>query len=223
MIEYPTIINSSKAPRANCVAFVKYDGSNFRAKYTQKQGFNLFGSRRELIDESHKFLGQAVTIFKEKYAKSLTDFFKRDKETRNEREIIVFGEFFGPKSYAGIHQPDDEKNVVIFDVMVGHKNRKFYKPLDFIDTFQNLVEIPPVMYMGNLTDQFIADVRSGKYTPEFHRLTDNKFALFEGVICKGTLNTGAFCGNMWQCKIKTQEYFDSLKNRFGADWEKYGE
>jgi len=94
MIEYPSIINSSKAPRGNCVAFVKYDGSNFRAKYTQKQGFNLFGSRRELIDESHKFLGESVTIFKKKYASTLTDFFKKDKELRNEREIIVFGEFF---------------------------------------------------------------------------------------------------------------------------------
>jgi hypothetical protein len=168
-------------------------------------------------------LGGAVTIFKAKYAPQLEEFFHRDKLTRNEREVIVFGEYFGPKSYAGTHQVDDVKNVVIFDVMVGHKNRRFYKPFDFIDTFQSLVEIPPVLYTGNLTDQFISDVRNGAYTAEFHRLTDNKFPLFEGVICKGTANTGAFAGNMWQCKIKTQEYLDSLKNKFGNDWEKYGE
>jgi hypothetical protein len=222
MIEYPSIINSSKAPRANCVAFVKYDGSNFRAKYTQKQGFNLFGSRRELIDESHKYLGESVVIFKNKYSKNLEQFFKKDKEFRNEREIIVFGEFFGYNSYAGIHQ-NEEKHLVIFDVLVGHKNRKFIKPYDFIQTFQNLVEIPPIIYSGNLSDQFINDIREGKYTSEFHKLTNNKFKLFEGVICKGTMNTGAYMGNMWQCKIKTQEYIDSLKNRFGDQWQKYAE
>jgi hypothetical protein len=223
MIEYPSIINSSKAPRANCVGFAKIDGSNFRAKYTQKQGFNLFGTRRELINDSHPIFGEAVTIYQEKYSKSLTDFFKEDKETRNEREILVFGEYYGYNSYAGTHVATDKKSVMIFDVMVGHKNRHFYKPYDFIETFQNLVEIPPVLYMGNMNDQLIQDVREGKYTEEFHRLTGHNFKYLEGMVCKGTLNTGAFCGNMWQCKIKTLEYLNSLKERFGAEWEKYAE
>lgn len=39
MVEYPSIQNSSKAPRKNCIAFEKLDGSNFRAKWTQKNGF----------------------------------------------------------------------------------------------------------------------------------------------------------------------------------------
>lgn len=69
MIEYPSIINSSKAPRTNCVAFVKFDGSNFRAKYTQKQGFSLFGSRRELMDESHKYLDSLKSKFGDEWVK----------------------------------------------------------------------------------------------------------------------------------------------------------
>jgi hypothetical protein len=224
MTEYPSIINSSKAPRANCVAFVKYDGSNFRAKYTQKQGFNLFGSRRELIDESHPHLGEAVTIFKRDYKDALTEKFKKDKELRNEREIVVFGEFFGAQSYAGIHQPNDPKDVVIFDVLVGHKNHWFFPPMDFIKEFQDIVRIPPVLYVGNLNDKLIADVRSGVYTPEFHRLTDNRFKLFEGVVCCGTQTRGDFCGKVWKCKIKTQEYLDSLRARWGEEGvKKYGE
>lgn len=224
MIEYPSIINSSKAPRGNCVAFVKYDGSNFRAKWTKKQGFSLFGSRHELINESHQYLGEAVTIFKRDYTQVLEDFFKKDKELRNEREIVVYGEFFGPKSYAGIHQPDDPKELVIFDILIGHKNHWFYKPLDFVKTFQSLVKIPPVLYVGNLNDQLIEDIRSGKYTEEFHKLTDNKFKLFEGVVCKGNVTNGAYRGKVWMCKIKTNEYFASLRERFGEDGvKKYGE
>jgi len=224
MTEYPSIINSSKAPRANCVAFVKYDGSNFRAKWTKKQGFNLFGSRHELINESHQFLGDAVKIFKRDYQKPLEDFFKKDKDLRNEREIVVYGEFFGPNSYAGIHLAEDPKELVIFDVLVGHKNHWFYKPMDFIQTFQSIVKIPPVLYVGNLNDQFIQDIREGKYTEEFHRLTDNKIKLFEGVICKGTVTNGAYRGKVWMCKIKTNEYLESLRSRWGEEGvKKYGE
>jgi len=224
MTEYPSIINSSKAPHRNCVAFAKIDGSNFRAKYTKKQGFNLFGSRHELIDESHKFLGESVTIFKRDYQEKLTEFFSKDKDLRNEREVIVYGEFFGPNSFAGIHQENDPKELIIFDVLVGHKNHWFYKPADFIQTFQTLVRIPPVLYLGNMNDKLIDDVRTGVYTPEFHRLTDNKHKLFEGVVCKGTETRGDFRGKVWMCKIKTNEYFQALRNRGGEEWvKKYGE
>jgi hypothetical protein len=224
MTEYPSIMNSSKAPRGQCVGFVKFDGSNFRAKYTQKQGFASFGSRHELIDESHKFLGESVTIFKRDYAKELTVLFKKDEDLRNEREIMVFAEFYGAKSFAGIHDPTDKKELTVIDVLVGHKNHWFYKPYEFIETFQSIVKIPPVLYTGNLNDKLIEDVRTGVYTPEFHRLTDNKFPLFEGIVCKGTMNRGDFCGKMWSAKIKTNEYFAALKNRWGDEGiKKYGE
>lgn len=224
MIEYPSIINSSKAPRGSCVAFVKFDGSNFRAKYTLKRGFDVYGSRRELIDESHKYLGESVTIFKRDYKDKLEEFFRKDKDLRNQREIIVYGEFFGSQSFAGIHQENDPKELVIFDVLVGHKNPKFYKPMEFIEKFQSLVKIPPVLYLGNMNDELIQQVRDGVYTPEFHRLTDNKFKLFEGVVCKGNLPRGDFSGGVWMCKIKTNEYFAALKNRWGDEGiKKYGE
>lgn len=64
MIEYPSIINNIKAPREHCTAFEKYDGSNFRAKYTKKDGFHLFGSRHTLFDETHEHLGSAIPYFR---------------------------------------------------------------------------------------------------------------------------------------------------------------
>jgi hypothetical protein len=208
MIEYPSIINSSKAPRANCVAFDKLDGSNFRAKWTNKRGFHLYGSRTQLIDTSTPILGEAVSIFINTVKEPLEKVFR--KEYPNVREIVVFGEFLGENSFAGIHFNEPHK-FVLFDVLVGHKNEFFVKPYDFIKTFGEIVETPRVVYCGNLNDQFIQDVR------------ENKFGLKEGVICKGTVTHGAYRGKQWMCKIKTQEYLNKLKNKFGDEWEKYGE
>jgi len=210
MIEYPSIQNSSKAPRKPCIAFEKLDGSNFRAKWTQKNGFCLFGTRTQLIDETTPFFGKMVTVFNKDINEPLNRYLK--KEYRNEREIVIFGEFFGPNSFAGRHEDEDQK-IIIFDILVGHKpnNRKFIKPQEFVKKLGDIVEIPRVVYQGNLNESFIEDVRN------------DKFNTFEGVICKGTESVGNAMGGVWMCKIKTKKYFDKLKEQFQDDWEKYGE
>lgn len=210
MIEYPSIINSSKAPKKPCIAFDKLDGSNFRAKYTHSKGFHLFGTRTQLIDESTPFWSEMVRIFKSDFSSVLEDFFKKSKDFRDYREIIVFGEFYGENSFAGHHE-DEPHKISIFDVMVGHKQRKFLKPQEFVKIIAPLVDTPRVIYTGNLNDQFIADVR------------DNQFGLKEGVICKGTETSGAFSGGCWMCKIKTNAFLDKIKSRFADDWQKYAE
>jgi len=211
MIEYPSIVGSSKAPRKPCIAFDKLDGSNIRVKYTQKRGFDLFGSRTQLIDEKHPHLGKVVELFKRDFEQPLTKIMK--KNYPNEREAIVFGEFFGDKSFAGWHDPEDTtQRFVMFDILIGHKNRKFLLPQDFIDLFQGVVAIPSAVYQGNLNDEFIKDIREGKYN------------VAEGVICKGTQKTGDARGSVWMAKVKTQAYLDKLFNRFGEEGlKKYGE
>jgi len=209
MIEYPSIINSSKAPRKPCIAFVKYDGSNIRVKYTQKRGFDLFGSKNCLIDESHPHLGEVVSVFTKSHADPLTKLFK--KLYPNEREITVFGEFLGPSSFAGIHVVGEPKEFVMFDVMICGKQNKFVHPKDFVKIYAGEVRTAEVVYEGNMNDQLIADVRAGKYPVN------------EGVVCKGMEKSGAFRGGIWMCKIKTQAYLNKLKVRFGDEWEKYGE
>jgi hypothetical protein len=207
MIEFPSIQNSSKAPRKECIAFDKLDGSNFRAKWTQKHGFNVFGTRTQLIDETSEFWGDMVVMFKATLADTLDALIRR--EYRNEREAIVFGEYFGEHSFAGRHENEPRK-IVTFDILVGHKNRKFIRPQDFIKVVGNKVEIPDVVYRGNLNESFIQNIREN-------------LDLREGVICKGTIPVGNASGSIWMCKIKTQAYIDKLKSQFGAEWEKYGE
>ena len=73
------------------------------------------------------------------------------------------------------------------------------------------MKTPEIVYRGNLNDEFIADVRGGKYNVN------------EGVICKGTETSGQYRGGIWMCKIKTQAYLDRLKDRFRDDWAKYAE
>lgn len=209
MKEYCSIINSSKAPRKSCIAQRKYDGSNVRAKYTQKDGFCLFGTRTQLIDKGTPFWGEIVELFEKDLSKPLTELF-RSKDYRDYREITVFGEFFGENSFAGRHENEPHK-IVVFDILLGHKQHKLIPPNEFHKQISKVVEIPEVIYQGNLSDQFIKDVRGGLYGTD------------EGVICKGIEKTGAFFGGIWMCKIKTQAYIDKLKSNFGEEWEKYAE
>lgn len=209
MLEYSSIINSSKAPRKQCIAQYKYDGSNIRAKYTQKDGFCLFGTRTQLIDESTPFWNEVVTVFNSTLKDPLTELFK-SKDFRDFREIIVFGEFFGENSFAGRHEAEPHE-IVVFDVLLDHKQRKLIPPREFYKTVGKVVKTPEIIYEGNLSDQFIQDIR------------DSKYPVNEGVICKGIEKSGAFFGGIWTCKIKTQAYLDKLKLNFGDDWKKYAE
>lgn len=210
MIEYPSIIGCSKAPRENCVAFDKLDGSNLRFKWTAKRGFDTFGTRTQLISEETPVFGRGVSYFLKNQASILNDYFK--KEYKNTREIIVFGELYGPNSFAGTHVETDDLKITVFDVLIGHKNRYFVKPKELIKTFGKLIELPRVIYEGKLNDEFISDVRNDKYN------------LIEGVIVKGTETSGAHRGNMWQCKVKTLKYLAKIKQQFGEEGLlKYGE
>ena len=209
MIEYPSIIGPRKAPREMCYAFEKYDGSNIRVKWTSKKGFDTFGSRTQLIDASHPHLGQVVEVFNRDYKEKLEQYLS--KNFRDEREVICYGEFFGPNSFAGIHVAEDPKSFVLFDVLVGHKNRVFVKPNDFVKYLGSIVKIPRLIYNGILNEEFIEQVRSGFYE-----------GIVEGVVCKGISTNGAYRGKVWMCKIKTRTYLDKIRQR-GLNMVSYGE
>ena len=207
MREYPSIPNSSKAPHKECIAFDKLDGSNFRAKFTRKKGFALFGTRTQLIDTSTQFWGKMVQAFKKHEDTFIHAFAK--KEYRDHREITVFGEFLGRNSFAGRHDVEEEQELVFFDVLVGHKKPKFVLPQDFIRDFAGVPQ-PSVVYKGKLGPEFIERIRHDKY-------------LREGVICKGTEKVGNAAGGVWMCKIKTLQYFQRLKTTFNEEWIQYWE
>lgn len=214
MIEYPSIINSSKAPRRQMIAFEKLDGSNIRVKYTSKRGFDLFGSRTQLIDSSHPILGGVVNVFNSTCKEPLEEYFR--KFYPKDKEIVVFGEYVGPNSFAGFHNdPIDKMRFVMFDILlIKNQWTEFLMPQEFVKVANKLLDIiptPRIVYEGNLTDDFIQRVR------------ENEFGVNEGVICKGREKSGAFRGKVWMCKIKTNAYLEKLKTKYSADWMKYYE
>ena len=129
----------------------------------------------------------------------LNDYLKSNHRRKVER-ITAFTEFFGPSSFAGSHEFDEEKELRLFDVFVFKQG--FIPPRQFKKLFSHREWGAQVVYEGNLNASFIQDVREGKYD------------VVEGVICKGADFT---------VKIKTIEYLDKLKGKFEERWEEFAE
>jgi hypothetical protein len=93
--------------------------------------------------------------------------------------------------------------VVLIDVNV-HR-RGLVSAERFIEWFGHL-GIPRVIHRGELSREFISDVRADRYgTPE-------------GVILKGGEGH-----DRWMAKVKTTAYFHRLKAFFRGDWQKHWE
>ena len=120
--------------------------------------------------------------------------------TKNPERITAFTEFFGPQSFAGSHVIDDPKELKLFDVFLFKKG--FLLPAQFVKTFGDLQESAEVIYTGNLSRQFVDDVRTGKYP------------VTEGVVAKG---------DDFMVKIKTNAYFEKLLKNYGENWKNYAE
>ena len=186
-------------------AFDKIDGSNFRAEWDRKtskkqflshNGFSKFGTRTQLIGTSDPFT-EAVDIFMDKYSEPLDYKFNNDKIFRGVDKITVYSEFFGPSSFAGQHNWEEEHDVTMFDMFLYKKD--FLKPRDFIDLFEHL-GIPDLVYEGPLNESFIKDIVS------------NYYDLKEGVVIKGVSE-----GKVFMSKIKTQKWLDEVREKYGVN------
>lgn len=213
MKEYPHIQGSSKAPSEHCVAFCKYDGSNLRAEWSRKRGWYKFGSRTQMIDLNHPVFGNGISIFLSKYGESLEKILIENKDYRNRESAIAFFEFLGNQSFAGIHVESDPKDVILFDINI-HK-LGILGPTEFRKHFGHL-DIPEVVYEGNLNEIFKESIRTGSIGFSSDRKIKNR--IWEGVVCKG--GSGH---KLWMAKIKTDEYKKALQELFSGDWNKYFE
>lgn len=172
MKQYPSIPREI-VRNLSIYAFDKLDGSNIRAEWNRKhKEFTKFGSRTVLLGEDHPHLGKSIGLIKSKYEKPLTDIFIDERW----EEVVCFFEFYGPKSIAGIHDPEDtEQTVTLFDVNV-HKRGQIF-PNEFIKLFDQKVEVAKLLYTGNATIDFELDVKGGQLPG----------MTFEGVVCKSSM------------------------------------
>lgn len=202
MKSYPHILGPSKAPHDWCLGFYKYDGSNVRFEWSKKRGWYKFGTRTQLIDEKDQVFGEAIPLFMNTLSEGVEKVL-RDRY-RERDNAIVFAEFFGEKSFAGVHTPGDPKQVVLFDVNP-HK-MGIIGPKEFVKNFGHL-KSARVVYEGNFNNQLVEDVRQGRIE-----------GLNEGVVCKG--GSGH---DLWMRKIKTLAYMERLKRLYVDGWERFWE
>lgn len=193
MKSYPSI-DKKFAKKEEYYFFDKLDGSNVRAEWSKKNGFYKFGSRKQLIDETHELLGESVLLIKE-LEKDFEKFAKKNKIDR----FVAFFEFLGENSFAGSHE-DEPHKVVLIDV--NEYKKGFMSPKDFLNCFEDSnIEIPRLLYKGKATMDFIKEVNSG----ELDGMT------FEGVI--GKRKIGKTSHDYF--KVKNIAWLDKLKNKCG--------
>ncbi|MGL5060173.1 MAG: hypothetical protein ACRC62_09330, partial [Microcoleus sp.] len=153
------------------------------------------------FNAAHPGLEESPEIFRRDFASQLDAIFRANQSYRCD-EITVFSEFFGESSFAGMHEKDDRKQLILFDVQT---DRGIVVPEQFIRDFGEL-NIARVVYRGQLTGKFIDAVREGKY------------GVVEGVVCKG-----GSADNLWMVKVKTHAYMQRLQQAFWDDWKNYWE
>lgn len=164
---YPSIQYATEC-RVPIVAFDKLDGSNVRAEWTRKKGWHKFGTRHRLVDATDPLFGQVPTLVQAKYGDALG---KALSDAGHDRAMCFF-EFWGPGSFAGMHDPKATQTVTLFDVA------PFQRGILEPDTYLKLVghlDHAQVLYRGEVTLEFIESVRAGTL----------EGMTFEGVVCKG--------------------------------------
>ena len=209
---YPKIPALSERLLSQCIAFEKYDGTNLHWVWERELGWYAFGTRRDRFDldargiaefeKAHPGLEGASGVFGRMLAAPLAERFRRGVYDLSE-EITVFTEFLGASSFAGLHRAGEEKQLVLFDVLT---EGGFVPPAQFVEDFGDC-SAARVLYRGRLTGRFVQDIREGRY------------AVAEGVICKGMDRTG----EVWRVKIKTNAYMERLRQVFSQNWVDYWE
>lgn len=210
---YPKIPDSTGCMLKQCVAFEKLDGTNIHWVWEPKIGFVAMGTRRDrysLFDEDDEEFDKNHPGLKQKdlykaFSEIEVDLDELiDTSNPGAKEIIVFTEYLGSKSFAGQHDPKEKKKLFIIDVQV---DGKLMPPDLFVKQFDpKWFPVPKVIYKGKYSGQLVEDIRKGKYSVK------------EGAVIKGMLDN-----QIYMVKVKTDAYMERLKAEFKDSWKNYWE
>jgi len=184
-------------------AFDKLDGSNFRVEWnrtlskkgTYAKGFKMYGTRNRVITHSNDQFFKMKELFENKYADKVNEIFRKHKVYQNTDTVTLYGEFYGPNSFGGFHNWDEEHDIYFFDAFKYKRN--FLTPSEFYSEFRD-ISMPKLIYKGLFKEDFIKQVER------------NDFNLLEGVVYKFIEN-----GKITRAKIKTLEWLEKIKLNYG--------
>lgn len=205
MEEYPTIPKRPHGSASKFWVFDKIDGSNIRAGWSFKNGFNKFGSRKRLLGTDQGILAKAEYLIKLNEDAFNAVFLNRKLGIR---KATCFFEFYGPHSFAGTHQPDDEHIVSLLDIFV--EEAKVLPPgmlevRTYLDVVSNQLpkfgfgNFPNLLCIGDINETLYDEVLNG---------TLNGMT-FEGVVCKSSRSKSSLYPTMF--KIKNKEWVKQVK------------
>lgn len=186
--------------------FDKLDGSNIRAEWSKKQGFYKFGSRKVLLGEKgatdqQTLLGESIDLIKA-LQDTLTKVFQRNQW----QQVVCFFEFWGPNSFAGLHQAEPHK-ITLIDLHL-HK-QGIIDTREFIRAFDGVVDTPKLLHQGNFNKELEMRIRSGT----LENMT------FEGIVAKAPPR------KKWEMpvmfKVKNQAWIDRVHALHGDKAAQY--
>ena len=174
----------------DCQIFDKLDGSSMRSEWSKKAGWSKHGRRHGLLDDSNEHLVVVPDLFMQTLAEPL----ERIAVGSRWQHLVVFYEFWGDRSIAGLHFKDDPKRLTLFDASPNKKG--FLTPTDFRKSFEDLV--PTAAYLGtvNWTRGFVQRVHDG----------DVPGMTFEGVVGKAGKSTHSIV----RAKAKTKAWLSRV-------------
>ena len=217
-LAYPKIPDTLDCPLKQCIAFEKLDGTNIHF-VLKNLIFTDFGTRRDRFstnEEGVKSFNQAhpelSSLYKDNKEFILhLEIFLLENPKYHSKETVLFFEYCGPNSFAGQHQPKDNKKLYLIDAQI---DGKMVPPAELIEDFEEFFtewegfqdRFPKVVFKGKFTGQLFVDARKGK------------FPVKEGIVVKGIVGD-----QIYMAKIKTEAYLDRLKNEFKDNWKEYWE
>lgn len=196
MKAYPSIPASTGQnfeEMANCYVFDKLDGSSLRAEYSKKQGWYKFGTRTRLFDETDPDFGRAIPFFRSTLAETIEKIASKNRW----ESLIIFTEFWGKNSFAGIHDPTDDINLTVFDANPYKKG--ILGPREFLKNFEGKVPIPGLIGIEKWTRGFVDRVRRDEIA---------------GVTFEGVVGKSGEGHQLKMAKAKTQRWIDEVKKRY---------
>ncbi len=205
MKQYPSISRTVQYGGPYYV-FDKIDGSNIRAEWSKKQGFYKFGSRKVLLGQRGETDQQTLLAESIDLVKQLEEALAKAFQSERWQQVVCFFEFWGPNSFAGLHQVEPHK-VTLIDVHV-HK-QGLLDTREFLRLFDGVVDIPALLHRGNFNKELEEQIRNGSL----------EGMTFEGVVAKAPLSKKWEAPTMF--KVKNQAWIDRVKALHGDKAEQY--